>query len=348
MAPQDRREVLGIKKALLEKGRDFSFIQAERLLRYFLSKSEGKRLDDERLSRAVRVRPHLSLEFPETDLTSVETADANPEHFLITATFLGLYGVSSPLPTFYTEDLMDEESEDMSVTRDFLDIINAPIYPLFFRCWSKYRQHIKIVEEEDPAYLERLFCLLGLGTEKLRKGLAGAEGLIRYIGLFNQFPRSALSLATILSDAFGQTPVEIIQCVKSHARIPEDQLLCLGIRGGSLGIESYLGHEIADRMSAFQVRVGPLKATPFRTMFPDSEGFRLMNLMIRLYLDQPLEWDVRVLLTAGEARPACLGGPHWCRLGWDTWVFSGETLGEVEANFQRLMSKEEINVQYPD
>jgi len=34
--------------------------------------------------------------------------------FLITATFLGLYGVSSPLPTFYTEDLMDEASQDIA------------------------------------------------------------------------------------------------------------------------------------------------------------------------------------------------------------------------------------------
>src|SRR4030066_3521 len=49
----------------------------------------------------------------------------------------------------------DEASQDMTVMRDFLDIINAPFYPLFFRCWAKYRQVVKVVEEEDPAYLER-------------------------------------------------------------------------------------------------------------------------------------------------------------------------------------------------
>jgi len=337
MAPEDRREVLGIKKALLERGRDFSFIQAERLLRYFLSKAKGGRLDEEELSRSVRVRPRLSLDFPETDLSSVETVGGDPNRFLITATFLGLYGVSSPLPTFYTEDLMDEESQDMSVTRDFLDIINAPFYPLFFRCWSKYRQHIKIVEEEDSNYLERLFCLLGLGTEKLRQGIPRAEGLIRYIGLFTQFPRSALSLSTLLSDALGMAPVEVFQCVKARASIPEDQRLRLGTREVSLGNDSYLGHEIADRMSSFQVRIGPLKAAPFRTLFPEGELFRFLSLLIGLYLDQPLRWDVKLLLAAGEARTACLGGPHWCRLGWETWVFSGERMGEGEANVKCKM-----------
>ncbi|RJR45798.1 MAG: type VI secretion system baseplate subunit TssG [Desulfobacteraceae bacterium] len=332
MAPEDRREVLGIKDALLGRGRDFSFIQAERLLRYFLSKGRGRRLDEEELAKAIRARPRLSLDFPETDLFSVEAGE-DPNRFLITATFLGLYGVSSPLPTFYTEDLMDEESQDMSVTRDFLDIINSPFYPLFFRCWSKYRQHIKIVEEEDSSHLERLFCLLGLGTEKLREGIPKAEGLIRYIGLFTQFPRSALSLSTLLSDALGVNHVEVVQCIQSWARIPQDQLLRLGAREVSLGNDSYLGHQIADRMSAFEIRIGPLEATPFRTIFPEGERFRFLTLLVGLYLDQPLKCYVKLLLAAGEARPACLGGPHWCRLGWDTWVFSGETMGEGEATF---------------
>jgi type VI secretion system protein ImpH len=334
MGPEDRREIPGIIKALLARGRGFSFIQAERLLRYFISKSQGKRLDEEALSKAVRVRPRLSLDFPETDLASVEMADGDPDRFLITATFLGLYGVSSPLPTFYTEDLMDEASQDMSVMRDFLDVINAPFYPLFFSCWSKYRPHIKIVEEEDPVYVERLFCLLGLGTEKLRRSIPDPEALLRYIGLFTQFPRSASALATLLSDALGGIDVEIIQCVRTDARVPEDQQLHVGVSGSSLGVDSYLGQEIADRMSAFRVRIGPLKPEPFRRLFPDAEGFHLMSLMIGLYLDQPLEWDAKVVLAEGEVGPACLGGPHWCRLGWDTWVFSGETMGEVETNFQ--------------
>ena len=329
MAPQDRREILNIKDSLLKNGRRFSFIQAVRLLRYSLSMIHGQRVDEESLIKTLRVRPELSLNFPETDITSISESGEDDSHFLITATFLGLYGVSSPLPTFYTEDLMEEASQDMTVTRDFLDIINAPFYPLFFRCWSKYRQAIKVVEEEDLAYLERLYCLLGLGAEKLRQGIPYVHRLLRYIGLFTQFPRSALGLKTLLSDALYESSVDIIQCVPRMAGIPKDQWCFLGLSGASLGVDSYLGQEMADRMGAFRIVIGPVGGDTFRSLLPDTKRFSLIAELVDLYLDQPLEWDLELILSGGEVRTVCLGGPRWAHLGWDTWVFSGETLADA-------------------
>lgn len=335
MAPQAGREISGIEEGLLKRGARYSFVQAMRLLSYFISAARGKRLEEEALSRAVRVRPELSLDFPDTDIVDLSRLSGDSPRYLITATFLGLYGVSSPLPTFYTEDLMDEASQDMTVMRDFLDIINAPFYPLFYRCWSKYRQAVKVVEEEDSAYLERLFCLMGLGSEGLRRDIPRVQGLLRYIGLFCQHPRSALSLKTLLSDAMRTDLLDIIQCVPRLAVIPEDQRCFVGASGATLGEDSYIGAEMADRMGAFRVRIGPLNAETFRRFFPDSEDFLALGTLVHLFLDQPLEWDVKLALSAGEARTACLGGPHWCRLGWETWVFSGETMeGMVEALFK--------------
>ncbi|MBN1106462.1 MAG: type VI secretion system baseplate subunit TssG [Deltaproteobacteria bacterium] len=335
MAAQAGREVLGIEESLLKGGARYSFIQAIRLLRYSLSVARGGRLDEETLARIVRVRPELSLGFPETDLTGIQQLPGDSPRFFITATFLGLYGVSSPLPTFYTEDLLDEASQDMTVVRDFLDIINAPFYPLFFRCWSKYRQALKVIEEEDPAYLERLFCLTGFGTEKLRDGISRPLGLLRYIGLFTQCPRSALSLKSLLSDALDTERLDIIQCVPRRAVIPEDQRCVLGVSGAVLGEECYVGLQVEDRMGAFRVRVGPVETDTFRRLFPDTKDFSLLLRLIHAYLDQPLEWDLEVAVLSTEVRTVCLGGPHWCRLGWESWVFSGEPPeGEAEVRFQ--------------
>ncbi|MBN1104059.1 MAG: type VI secretion system baseplate subunit TssG [Deltaproteobacteria bacterium] len=335
MAPQAGREIPDIEESLLRTGHRYSFIQALRLLRYFLSVTRSRPQDEEDFARAVRVRPELSLNFPDTDVTSIAKIPGEDPHYLITAAFLGLYGVSSPLPTFYTEDLMDEASEDMTVMRDFLDIVNAPFYPLFFRCWSKYRQAVKVVEEDDSSYLERLFCLLGTGTEKLRSGIPYTHALLRYIGLFTQCPRSALSLKTLLSDALNIRSLDIIQCVPRLAVIPEDQRCVLGASSVCLGVDTYLGSEMEDRMGAFRVRIGPVEAGIFRRFFPDTPDFLVLRGLTHLYLDQPLEWDLDVALKAGEVRTACLGGPDWCRLGWETWVFSGETLdGEAEVRFQ--------------
>ncbi|MFO8111269.1 MAG: type VI secretion system baseplate subunit TssG [Desulfosalsimonadaceae bacterium] len=72
----------------------------------------------------------MSLAFPPADIDRIQEMDLQ-EHsgYEITANFLGLYGISSPLPTFYTEELMHEAAEDESVCRDFIDVINQRCGP---------------------------------------------------------------------------------------------------------------------------------------------------------------------------------------------------------------------------
>ncbi len=50
-----------------------------------------------------------------------EKSDSEDERFEVQVNFLGLYGTSSPLPVFYTEDLIDEASDDESVAREFIE-----------------------------------------------------------------------------------------------------------------------------------------------------------------------------------------------------------------------------------
>ncbi|MBW4964505.1 type VI secretion system baseplate subunit TssG, partial [Sulfitobacter sp. CW3] len=77
---------------LLANGRDYAFFQALRLLRLRFA-------DDHAFSDGVRVRPGLGLGFPESDILAIDQ-DASGRYHL-QASFFGLYGVTSPLPTFY-------------------------------------------------------------------------------------------------------------------------------------------------------------------------------------------------------------------------------------------------------
>jgi len=338
MASTDRRQTFNIKD-VLTRGNHFSFAQAVRLHRYFMYHEHGTDLAEEDMYRSIRIRPMLSLGFPETDIESIEEIDGDGPRYLLTTTFMGLYGVSSPLPTFYTEDLMDEELRDSSVTRDFLDIINAPFYRLFYQCWSKYRQYVKIVDEHDHEYLERLFCFLGFGIEAHRSQGPDVRSLIPYIGLFTQFPRSALGLKTLLADILNEPRIDIEQCVPREAAIPEDQRLYLGISNTELGVNAYLGRMINDRMGAFRITIGPVDADTFHDYLPECPQFEAMAQYIEIYLDNPLAWDAKVLLEAGETVTVSLGEPRWSHLGWDTWIFAGERYGEsVAAMFQEPMA----------
>ncbi len=52
--------------------------------------------------------------------------------------------------------------------------------------------------------------------------------------------------------------------------------------------------------------------------------------LTQTYLTDPLEYDLLLILEREEARTVCLGTPQWSRLGWDTWVFSNDSLGEMQ------------------
>lgn len=332
MASQGRGSSFNLKIDLLENGHAFSFYQVLRLLRLYLEDSERweerRSIEEDR----IRIRPELSLAFPASDVARIEEfTRENRSFYSVTATLLGLYGTSSPLPTFYTEDLMEEASEDMSVARDFIDLFNHRLYLLLFHCWMKYREFLKVVEEKNPKDLEKLFCFLGLGEEELRRDLPEAYSLIRYIGLFTQFPRSSWGLETLLKDALGGIPIDVVPCIQRKVKIPEDQRAFLGLSGCTLGENSFIGEEIEDRMGKFRLRIGPLRSTEFHSLLPGNREHHWLTLLTKLYLKDPLEYDVELILKEKEAETTCLGGVKWSRLGWDTWAFSTKSIGEVRA-----------------
>lgn len=332
MAGQNRGSSSHLKSELLEKAHQFSFYQVMRLLRLFLSVQESER-ESSIEEGHIRIRPELSLAFPPSDVAKIEEDEGGKPRFFITATLLGLYGSSSPLPTFYTEDLLDEAAEDMSVTRDFIDIFNHRLYLLLFRCWVKYRLFLQVVEENNPEVLGKLFCLIGLGEEELRKDLPEPYSLIRYTGLITQFPKSASGLQTLLHDALGKIPVSIIPCVKRVVKIPLDQRFYLGKSGCRLGEESFLGEEMDDRMGKFRIQIGPLKSETFHQFLPGSPDHQKLAFLTKFYLLDAFEFDVELNLAKKEAKTVSLGESHWSRLGLDTWIFSHDHLEEVKAIF---------------
>lgn len=262
-----------------------------------------------------------------------ESDDQGQARFLVTANFLGLYGTASPLPTFYTEDLIDEEAQDESVSREFFDLVNQPLFALLYRAWTKYRLHLNVLEEENPQQIDQLFCLLGLGERPLRQAVLNHQRLLRYIGLFTQYPRSAMGLKTLLSDALEGVAVTVVSCVYRKAKIPESQRLRMGVSGSELGVNSFVGDTIDDRMGKFRIQLGPLTRDEFHLLVPGSEAFNWLVLLTGLYFVEPLEYDVELIMAAEEVQSVVLGDETRSILGVDTWIFSSPTWGEVSATF---------------
>jgi type VI secretion system protein ImpH len=322
VAGEDGKQTAYLKEQLLSEGHRFSFIQVVRFILFLLSRETAADTDVSSLLKRIRTRPDLSLSFPETDVTSVKLMPGQPSRFSITATFLGIYGTASPLPTFYTEDLLQEQAQDRSVSRDFIDLFNTRLYALYFAVWSHYRLFYKICESRDAEALHRLYCLIGFEGPALRDSLDDSYGLIRFTGLLTQLVRSAEGLQVLLADIIGEE-VEIEQGIERTAQIPEDQRLYIGQGGNTLGETTYLGREIADRMGKFRIRIGPLSGESFTKVLPDKPLFQNICSLIRTYMDQPLIWDADIALAREDLAVARLGFDTWSQLGFNTWIYSG-------------------------
>lgn len=318
MAAEIGTAAVAVEEQLLAHGERFSYFQAVRLLR-LLGNARGISPD------TLRVRPKLGLGFPENDIEQIETL---PEGgYRITANFFGLYGVASPLPTYYTEDLFAEEREGRHATRDFLDVIHYAMYPLLFEVWRKHRLLDRVVEDADTGILNQLYAFTGLHDPELRGQLPEAAGLLRYAGLFNLRPRSAMGLRTLLADAFAPARVEVESCTHQNLPIPTDQRLRLGMQAHCLGETTVLGSQIDDRSGSLTLHLGDLPQSLFHALLPGTAGHERLKFLTRFYVVDPLEIKVELELRHEDARAArtapmgMTGAPTlWSRLGLDTWL----------------------------
>jgi len=322
MATQAWPETSPLIRDMLERGHEFSFPQVLRLARACLG-------PDALEQNQVRVRPLLSLAFPAADVDRVERdADGG---LLITASFGGLYGVDSPLPTFETEDLFDDQCDDRTAARDFLDIIHQRLYYLYGTCWSKYRTLIRIVEEQDPAETQRAWSLLGMGEKDLADLAPASFPFLRYSGLFARLTRPVSALEAMLKDALSIERIEILQCQRRVVPIPEDQRMRLDCGANTLDVDAVLGPDVEDWMGKIIIKAGPLAWEQYTALLPDAPLYNLMAMLVHLYLPHPLVIELELVLAEGEAPPFVMDAPLF-RLDYTIFLFD-DVMPETRVRF---------------
>lgn len=276
MASKAGRPSAALIEALLADGGGHSFFQALRLL-------ERDAADRDTFLKQVQVRPELSLDYPGSEVVSVERGDEASYRVLVS--FLGLYGVSSPLPIFYTEDLMEAEQDDRTAARHLLDILHRRIYLLAYETAKKYRPLYRVVEDDSQDLRGLLFSLVGLRDRALHEASKHTPRLLRYVGLFGQQPRSALGLKTLLEDAFPGVNADIDQCVARTSLIPQSQHFMLGAHNHCLGEDTVVGQQVLDYNARFTVRLGPLSAERFNALQNDPEQSSLLKFLVSRYIN---------------------------------------------------------------
>ena len=308
---------------LFEKGYLFDFFQSVWMLEHALARTASRGEQTAAAEERIRIRPHEGVAFPASDVRKIEWLDEEKSRAQVTVTFMGLYGVASPLPVYFYNPIGTRQ-EGAESLRDFLDMFNRRLYKYFYQAWKKYqpRLHPRSSSREHDA---RVFtCLAGLGTSGFVKPPQIAPGrLMGLAGLLSSGVRNAYGLQTVLSTMFDGLQVRIrenvARWVTMHTR-PR-----IGDRSMTLGGGAIIGRKVRDVSGKFRVTLGPLGLKRFRTFLPDGQTAGLLNYLINLYTTDQLDYDVELLLKTSEVPAVKLGGPQ--KLGVDAWL--GRPAGDV-------------------
>ncbi len=283
-----------------------------------LNKLVSEKTSGQGSSPGLRIQPELNLDYPQSDITEISHDDVSG-NYQMTTTFFGLYGVSSPLPGFYTEELLDDEWDEYSARKNFFDVIHNHLYPLLYQAWLKYKLSHNIVEFNNRKYAEIIFSLVGL-SEAYRVEGKQYGYLLKYAGLLSQRTRSLAGLKTLLKDVVGDIGLDIRPCLKRMVPVVRKQRCLLGKQNATLGSDASIGKKVVDRVGKFNIEIGPVNAGQFAAFNRGSETVEIIRNLIEAYLVQPLEFSISLLLEPGTVKPARIGERESSILGSNTWL----------------------------
>jgi type VI secretion system protein ImpH len=270
----------------------------------------------------LRFRPEMSLTFPTADVADVrreDGADERPRRFLITARIMGLYGVTSPLPSYYTETIYEEDDPEAVRVRAFLDVFHHRLLSLLYRAWAKYRYPVRFRPDGGDEFSRVLLPLTGRPDAPAAEDVPQMP-LLRALGLTTQLPRSAESLRAFVSDFFGGLPVRVTQCVRRWVTIASDQRNNLGRKNARLGEDALAGTRVLDVGGKFRLTLGPLDWDDFTAFLPSNPDFRRLCGLVRLYVLDALDFEVELVLKREQLPPLKMGQGSPSFLGWTTWA----------------------------
>lgn len=266
-----------VLKDILQNGHRYHFHQLLRLLEQLLPKNRSAEFD-----YRVKLRPDTSLAFPASDIRSV--APLSGQRFEVVCRFLGLYGVDSPLPQYFLDDVTAEDVSGRQL-QAFLDIFNHRLYGLLHQAWKKQSPFTRL--DEFGLYQRLIRATTGHYWRATGDALT-------YGGNSIGSARSSESLEDILREAMSLEELRIDSDVVSWVQI-EDGLCLNGTQ--ALGLDTCLGDAIPVIGRKVEVQIGPVSHEASQQLQPKQQMGQRMAGILKEFLPDGVDFDVSIQLT---------------------------------------------------
>ncbi|KMQ52590.1 type VI secretion system protein ImpH/VasB [Chitinispirillum alkaliphilum] len=281
---------------LKERCMEFDFFQAVTLLEEYFGTEECREKETLHEKFHLRFWADTGITFPSSDIHHIESDSDRAVEFYLS--FMGLLGISSPLPHYFTEYGATQRDGSEALV-DFLNIFDHRFYTLFYAAWKKYRLlHTTKWSHTSDIYT----CLASLAGLDLKD--QKAPSLLAYAGLFSGVNHNSYALEEILSDILQGVNVRVEQWVGRWARVESENQLGINL---VLGSEAMIGERVYDRSGKIRIIIDLESKDDVGSFLPNSPNVEKITEIVPLFTSEPLEFDIQLNFTPANLIPVILG-----------------------------------------
>jgi len=307
---------------LAQHGPEYHVFQA-----VFLAERASRQLHPQRKDYALdqtglQFRPSEMYVYPPKDIRAFEFKDGVMTFVL---NFMGLYGINSPLPRCYHEQVALQQSSHGAgevPLQNFFDIFNNRFYWLYYLAWKKYRYYLQLDEEAENRTTERAFAFIGRGPETAKEQvLIPRFNLLQFSGILSNRHRNKAGLSIMLHEFFPRYKIRIQEFVPHWIKLAA--VPSLGGKNGNsasrLGVNAVAGNSVLDYTSRICVEIGPMPFVDYLDFVPHAKQALLLRELLDLYLHDGLEYDVKIIIES-ESIVSVAWNDKRLKLGTSLWL----------------------------
>jgi type VI secretion system protein ImpH len=303
-----------IEQELLSNASKYTFIEVYKIL---CELAISSKLDP---IQVVRIRPVLGLQRARTQVVSV-TKQQDPELpllYFLDVNLPGLYGNASPLPKFFTEELVQASHKDQNQTRVFLDLIHQRLYQLLFAASTQPLPHYG--ENGRKSLYDFMFSMVGFKDDIWLQNFPDPAFILCNINIIRHQKGSVIGLKNLMQNIFSKVQVDIQQCVVRQVNIRGRQQLGLNKQANKLSFNAVLGGTTEDIQSKIIVSIAPVAAKEYKKWCLTPKYWSALQNLIRYFVGQALLVDLRIDVITNNSMAFTLLANEQFALGRNTWL----------------------------
>lgn len=255
----------------------------------------------------VRFRPWPGMGFPVSELRAIEQDDDHPDNPpTVRTTFMGLYGVDSPLPTGYLDDIA-QRREGHDALAHFLDIFNHRVMTQFYRIWRKYSYPATFEPGGTDATSQCLLGLMGMGIPGTGKHIATpVSRFLALLGIMRQPGRTAEGVQALVRQLTQHTRAVVTAHCPRRVSVAQPAVLSCKTPARLDG-RTLMGSTAVDMNSQLLIALHTDDGQDAQRWLPGGELFADLQVMLRVYLGWRYRARITLTVPARLLPPAQLG-----------------------------------------